>query len=195
MTKRKSSVKKSKFQNERIAAAKKKFIRRSVLILILIAAVLLVTTYLQDDNSANNQSQGNSVQGYSAFDFKKQGELSFNSAEGMMLSKIDIEIADNSDERATGLMYRDKLKEDQGMFFIFERESSQSFWMRNTVIPLDIMFINREGIIVKIHKNTTPFSEQSYPSVKPAMYVVEVNAGYSDRHNIKEGDKIVWRRV
>lgn len=195
MGKKNSSGKKGKFQKERMAAAKKKMVTRSVLILIVIVAVLLVTTNIQNDDLSNNQTQGNTVQGYSAFDFKKQGELAFNTKDGVLISKIDIEIAENNDERMQGLMYRDKLKEDQGMLFIFENETLQSFWMKNTVLSLDIMFVNKEGIIVKIHKNTEPFSEQGLPSESPAIYVVEVNAGYSDKHNIKEGDKIVWRRV
>ena len=86
------------------------------------------------------------------------------------------------------------MKESEGMFFIFNREELQSFWMKNTFLPLDIIFVNKANTIVKIHKHTQPLSEQSYPSENPAIYVVEVNSGYADKYNIKEGDKIVWRR-
>lgn len=80
-------------------------------------------------------------------------------------------------------------------FFIFTNEEPQSFWMQHTPLSLDMIFVNKENEIVKIHKNTTPFSEQSYPSGRPAKYVVEVNAGYTDKFQIEEGDKIVWRRL
>jgi uncharacterized membrane protein (UPF0127 family) len=86
------------------------------------------------------------------------------------------------------------MKDDQGMLFIFPYETEQSFWMKNTVLSLDIIFVNANFEIVKIHHNTTPFSEQSYSSEKPAQYVVEVNAGYSNKLGLTEGDKIFFRR-
>lgn len=125
---------------------------------------------------------------------KKEGELSFNSSDGEFLTSIDIEIAETLQERALGLMNRDKMDEKQGMFFIFPFEEEQSFWMRNTLISLDMIFVNSNNTIVKIHKNTKTQSDQSYPSNAPAIYVVEVIAGFTDKYNIKEGDKIVWRR-
>jgi len=64
--------------------------------------------------------------------------------------------------------------------------------MLNTLFSLDILFINSNKEIVTIHKNTTPLSEQSYPSSEPAIYVLEVNAGFCDRHNVKLSDKIYW---
>ena len=82
--------------------------------------------------------------------------------------------------------------ENHGMLFIFPAERYQSFWMLNTLFSLDMLFINSKKEIVTIHKNTTPLSQQSYPSSKPAIYVLEVVAGYTDKFNIKEGDKIYW---
>ena len=64
--------------------------------------------------------------------------------------------------------------------------------MRNTLISLDMIFVNAQKEIVTIHKNTKILSDQSYPSTKPAMYVIEVVAGFTDKYNIKEGDKISW---
>lgn len=91
-------------------------------------------------------------------------------------------------------MFREKMEDGQGMLFIFPSEEPEGFYMKNTIIPLDIIFINSKKEIVKIYKNTTPFSEQDLPSLKPAVYVVEVNAGFTDKNNIKEGDFIDWRR-
>lgn len=123
--------------------------------------------------------------------FKKEGELEFvgkNNKE--LIRKIDIEIAENDDERMQGLMYRRSMDDLKGMLFVFQREEPQSFWMKNTVIPLDIIYVNSKMEIVKIFKNTVPFSEKSLPSEKPATYVVEVTGGYTDKYGIKEGDLI-----
>ena len=126
------------------------------------------------------------------YNFKKGGELTFTDSIGNFLAKIDIEIADNNYERQLGLMNRISMEENQGMLFIFPTERYQSFWMLNTLFSLDILFINSNKEIVTIHKNTTPTSQQSYPSSKPAIYVVEVVAGYTDKFNINEGDRIHW---
>lgn len=126
--------------------------------------------------------------------FKKQGEVYFQDSLKNLVKKIDAEIADNDNERHLGLMYREGMNEDQGMLFLFPNEEPQSFYMKNTVMPLDIIFINSKKQIVKIHKNTTPYSEKSLPSLKPSQYVVEVIAGFTDKFKIKEGSYIDWRR-
>ncbi len=126
------------------------------------------------------------------YTFKKEGELTIIDSVGNQIIKIDIEIADNDYERQLGLMNRKSMEEMQGMLFIFPEEKFQSFWMLNTLFPLDILFINSNKEIVTIHKNTIPLSQQSYPSSEPAMYVLEVNAGFCERHNVKLGDKIYW---
>lgn len=105
---------------------------------------------------------------------------------------ISVEIADTFEKRMTGLMYREKLGELNGMLFIFQDERPRSFWMKNTLIPLDIIFINSEFEIVKIQQ-TTPCKQDpcpSYLSEKPAKYVVEVNMGFSEEHKVEEGMKI-----
>jgi uncharacterized membrane protein (UPF0127 family) len=91
-------------------------------------------------------------------------------------------------------MFRENMNENQGMFFIFQQEEPQSFYMKNTIMPLDIIFVNSKKQIVKIHTHTTPLSEASLPSGKPSVYVVEVIAGYTDKFGIKEGSYIEWRR-
>ena len=126
------------------------------------------------------------------YTFTKEGELTFTDSLGTLKSKIDIEIADNNYERQLGLMNRNEMNENQGMLFIFPEVEMQSFWMRNTLISLDMIFVNDKKEIVTIHKNTKTLSDQSYPASKPSLYVVEVLAGFSDRHNIIVGDKIDW---
>ena len=125
----------------------------------------------------------------------KEGELEFiKSDKKTEIKKIDIELAENDDERMQGMMYRKSMDDNKGMLFIFDREEPQSFWMKNTIIPLDIMYVNSKKEIVKIFKNTTPFSENSLPSEKPATFVVEVGGGFSDRYGIKEGDIINFKK-
>ena len=111
---------------------------------------------------------------------------------GAGLIKINVEIADDNEERIKGLMFREKLNENEGMFFIFEDESHQTFWMKNTLIPLDIIFIDKNFKIVDI-KNAIPCKEEPcvlYKSSKPAKYVLEVNENFSTKNNISIGNKV-----
>jgi len=127
--------------------------------------------------------------------FRKDGELTFQNKNGEFISSIELEFAETAKERAQGLMYRTELDENQGMLFIFPSEEMQSFWMHNTVLPLDMIFVSSNLEIITIRKNTKPYDDSSYPSTKPAQYVIEVNAGYTDKFNIKVGDKVVFRRT
>lgn len=126
------------------------------------------------------------------YTFTKDGVLVFSDSLGNEKIKIDIELADTEYKRQLGLMNRKSMDENQGMLFIFNEERLQSFWMLNTLISLDIIFVNKEKKIVTIHKNTTPLSQQSYPSSEPAIYVVEVIGGFCNKYNILPGDKISW---
>ena len=87
-------------------------------------------------------------------------------------------------------MYRPKLPELQGMLFLFPREELLSFWMKNTPLPLDIIFINTAHTIVSIAQNTVPFSETPLPSDRPTQFVLEVNGGICQRHGIAVGDRV-----
>jgi len=123
--------------------------------------------------------------------FKNEGKLFFLDYQSQdTLSSIVIEIADTPDETSKGMMYRSQLEADQGMLFLFELEEQQSFWMKNTKISLDIIFINNNYQIVHIAKHTIPYSKDPIPSMKPARYVLEVNAGYCDKHSIDELDYV-----
>ena len=129
------------------------------------------------------------------YKFKKQGELTFQTSDGKYISQIDIEFADNATKRADGLMLRNKMEENQGMLFIFPSEEMQSFWMKNTILSLDMIFINSDLEIVTIHKNTKPFATTSYPSTKPSQYVLETLAGYTTKYDINVGDKVIFRKT
>ena len=108
---------------------------------------------------------------------------------------MDIEIADNESTRELGLMGRPTMEEHQAMLFVFDEEFYASFWMKNTILPLDMIFADKTGRIMTIHKNTTPFSEQTYAATAPVMFVVETVAGFTDRYGIGVGDRIQWRRM
>ena len=99
-------------------------------------------------------------------------------------------VADDAQERATGLMFRETMDLDEGMLFIFPREGPRAFWMRNTPLSLDIIFIDDDGHVVSLAKRTTPFSLESVPSQGDAQFVLELRAGVSDLIRLKPGDRV-----
>jgi uncharacterized membrane protein (UPF0127 family) len=167
--------------------------KMKTLLLFLLGIFSLVNVVCQKEPENIKTDTSNEKETYKT-QFKKQGEVFFHDSLNNLIKKIDVEIAETDDSRHLGLMFREGMSEDQGMFFIFSTEEEQSFYMKNTVLPLDIIFVNSKKKIVKIHKNTEPFSEKSLPSNKPATYVVEVNAGFTDKFKVKEGNSIDWRR-
>lgn len=119
-----------------------------------------------------------------------ESELTFLDEAGQEITNLNISIADLPDERNQGLMDVRTMPQDVGMLFIFDGEAQRSFWMANTPLPLDIMYVGSDSVIVRIYQNTTPFSETSLPSEAPAQFVVETNGGFSLTHGITEGMKI-----
>lgn len=103
---------------------------------------------------------------------------------------VSVEIAATPEARQLGLMYRERLDPGTGMLFVFPQAAPQSFWMKNTKIPLDILFIDDTGKIVRLHARTTPFSEASLPSGAPVRFVLEVPGGYSADVGLREGDTV-----
>lgn len=101
------------------------------------------------------------------------------------------ELAITPEEQSRGLMFREQMDEDRGMLFVFESEGVHSFWMRNTLIPLDIIWIDSSSKVVFISKNVQPCKSVSCPTVNPgtnAKYVLEINAGLSDQMDLSVGD-------
>ena len=109
--------------------------------------------------------------------------------------QVHVEIADTEEKQQLGLMYRRELPELQGMLFLFPREAPLSFWMKNTPLPLDIIFINAAHTIVSIAQHTTPFSEKPLPSGSPAQFVLEVNGGFCQRHGVAVGDRVEFAQL
>jgi uncharacterized membrane protein (UPF0127 family) len=164
----------------------KRRIRIGILFATIIVALIII--FMPKKTADNNSTS------HIAPMFKNQGELTITKPNCKPVVSIDIEIADDDSKREIGMMGRPTMEERQGMLFIFEEEQWASFWMKNCPLPLDMIFINKQGEIVTICKNTTPFSEQSYAATALTLFVLEVNAGFTDKYGIKEGDRISWKR-
>ena len=104
-----------------------------------------------------------------------------------------VELAVNQRQRMQGLMYRSKLAPGAGMLFDYGRETPIAMWMKNTIVPLDMLFIGADGVIVNIAERTVPGSLAPIPSDGPVRAVLEVNAGTTARLGIKPGDRILHR--
>ena len=124
--------------------------------------------------------------------FREDGRLEFYHEKKSSLISISIEIADTVNERKTGLMGRKGMSETRGVLFVHDRIDDRVFWMRNTWLSLDILFVSETMNVINIERNTTPLSDELYRSERPARYVIEVNAGFCERHGIKKGTRVRW---
>ncbi len=105
---------------------------------------------------------------------------------------FNVEVAKTIEERRIGLMYRKKLLNNEGMLFIFPREKIIQLWMKNTYIPLDVIFISENKVIVDIKKNMEKLSETIVKSKVKSRYALEFNAGLINKLDIKIGDKVLF---
>jgi uncharacterized membrane protein (UPF0127 family) len=104
--------------------------------------------------------------------------------------RVRIELARTEEEQSRGLMYRTSLPEDHGMLFLFPEEKDHAFWMKNTYIPLDMIFIGSDGRIVGIHAKATPLSTAPISVGKPSRWVLEMNGGWAAYHGAAPGDRV-----
>lgn len=103
---------------------------------------------------------------------------------------ITLEVARSSGKLAEGLMNRTNLSEDTGMLFIFDSSEPRQFWMKNTLISLDIIFLDADLKVVRVHQNTQPNQTSvTYPSIKSSMYVIEMQAGWAKTNSLEIGDQ------
>ena len=125
--------------------------------------------------------------------FTKEGELTiYRSASEEVVAELDIEIADDEESIVRGLMYRQQMDFDQGMLFIMPAVKPQSFWMLNTYLPLDIIFVGADRRITTIRENTIPKSTDPVTSEGSAAFVLEVNAGFAADRRLRVGDRLAW---
>lgn len=109
--------------------------------------------------------------------------------------RFTVEVADTPAEQAKGLMFRQELGPDAGMLFDFHESRPVSFWMQNTLIPLDMLFIRSDGTIANIHVNARPLDPTSIPSDGPVEFVLEIPGGRSVELGIKAGDAVTNDRI
>lgn len=117
-----------------------------------------------------------------------QSDLVINTAKGPQ--RFRVELADNDMSRSRGMMFRTSMAPDAGMLFDFKQEQMASFWMRNTLLPLDMLFIKADGTILNIHQRAIPHDESGVNSTGPVRAVLEVNGGTVSRLGIKPGDTV-----
>lgn len=124
---------------------------------------------------------------------REDARLDLLSSDGEIIVSINVEIPENSGEIARGLIGQRSLELSEGMLFIFHDSEPRRFWMRNTRMELDIIFIDEYKKIINICSHTRPMSDNIYMSVRPARYVLEVLAGFTELYNITEGSQVNWR--
>ena len=154
-----------------------------ILSLMLLLIAISFFLYAQNNNFQNNQK------------IEKNG--SNNISEICFENKcFNVEIADTSEKRRTGLMNRESLAIDSGMLFTFEKEGSYNSWMKNTLIPLDIIWIDENNKIIYIEKNAKPCKTEQcefFSSNKKALYVLEINGGSAEEMGFEVGDEIEFK--
>ena len=152
----------------------------------LLFCVLLVFTGCKEESKKSLDTE--------AITFTKEGTLQLFKKDTLLV-ELDIEIAETDYETQTGLMYRSAMKENQGMLFIFQEERMHSFYMKNTEIPLDILYLGSDFKVRSIHENAVPFDETGLSSKVPVQYVLEINAGLTQKWNIAQNDSIAFSRL
>ena len=105
-------------------------------------------------------------------------------------AQFNVELADDPQEQAMGLMHRESLPLSSGMYFVNQRPRPTSFWMRNTLIPLDMLFISAEGVVTRIHHNAVPLDETAIDGGSEVFTVLEINGGLAERLGITEGSEV-----
>lgn len=142
--------------------------------------VLLMALFIQIATAQNNEAMRLEVDAKPLIFMTSQGK-----------QQIELEIADTDESRMRGLMFRTDLPQQRGMLFDFKQVRLVMMWMKNTPLPLDMVFLHRDGTIAVIRENTTPFSENIVSSGEPVAYVIELNAGMAEKLGLKPGDKAI----
>lgn len=166
----------------------------------IILALGLVSLMISCDKKEPNISEENNKV---EIEFTRDGELEFLNENGEPFKKIDIEIAETDNRRARGLMDRSHMDEDKGMLFIFGDDEIRrhTFYMKNTRIPLDIMYFSKDSVLINIARNAQPGADSEMnggtvaAAASDSKFVVEINGGLADQWGLKEGQtKIRWVR-
>ena len=106
--------------------------------------------------------------------------------------RLDVYIAATNEQRSRGLMHVRSLPESTGMLFLYDRDARLSMWMKNTYIPLDILFVRADGTVSSVAYNTEPLSLESIAALEPVRYVLELNAGVAEKFSIDQYSRLEW---
>ncbi len=157
----------------------------------LFIAVLFIFSCKSDQ-----KQQGSKTQQRIERHFVKEGTLELKNDEEI-IQHLDIEFAEDEYETSEGLKHRYSMEENQGMLFLFPKAEPKNFWMQDTRIPLDILYITEDSIVLNIAKNAPPMTEYGITgSAGPVQYVLEINGGMSDKWGIIEGKtKLNWKKI
>jgi len=163
-----------------------------VAIVLLLAFVgwILITVL---PKGGGNKAKSKAIEEYEP-KFQKEGSLWLLGSENDTLEDLEIEIAESTEEIQYGMMYRKSMDPNTGMLFLMGDDQPRSFWMKNTYVPLDIIYINSKGKVVSIQKNAEPLTTKSLPSAAPAALVLEIAGGLSDQFGIDTATTVVWKR-
>ena len=143
-------------------------------------------------NGCKSKPEEKPVETIPGTEFRKDATLTITAPTGEVKATYEIEIADTENACTQGLMYRESMAENRGMLFDPKGLADTPFWMKNTYIPLDIIFIDKDKKIIQITENNTPFSEEMIAPMGSYRYVLELNAGQAAKHNLKIGDLVQW---
>ncbi len=122
-----------------------------------------------------------------------RSEIVFHTADGLV--RITAQVASTSRQRQKGLMFTKHLDDSEGMLFVFEKEEPLAFWMKNTYIPLDMIFLDSRRTVVGVVEGAIPFDTSPRGIGRPARYVIEVPAGFVSAHKISTGTKVEWKQA
>jgi uncharacterized membrane protein (UPF0127 family) len=179
----------------------KKFIVIAVVLLVIAGGYyVFFSGKVLNQNNANSganagQQQGNSLDAEPGQVSNLPKKALKVTTLGGAVHEFDVEVAENDEDRKQGLMYRKSMAQNQGMLFIFEKADIQYFWMKNTLLSLDIIFVDEGGKVVQVAHNAQPCFEKHcdlYSSMKLARYVLEINGGLANSLGLKEGDTVTW---
>ncbi|XCI75190.1 MAG: DUF192 domain-containing protein [Flavobacteriales bacterium] len=158
--------------------------------IFLVNLLLIILLFIYKKNDQKNVSELLEIE------FIKEGELQLKNGKET-IKKIDIELATTEQKRVQGLMHRSSMQENQGMLFIFDEPKPQSFWMKDTRIPLDIIYIDADSTVINTVKNVPPMIEAEVAQSKgSAKFVLEINGGMADQWGVRKGiTKIAWETI
>ncbi len=159
---------------------------KSTRLLLILALLLVIGTGCATDEDSTSSVEEPTFE---------DGTLTFYQPSGDTLRTIDIEVAESDAERQRGLMRQRSLGYDRGMLFIFDEVDESGMWMKNTPLPLDIVFVAPDSQVINIVRRTTPFSEETIEPASPKKFVVEVRAGFADRFNLSDSTRVRWIRT